>query len=42
MLGHLPVVKWLAKQPHWEGTLGNARRSPSATASPNPARTVSR
>lgn len=30
MIIHLAVAKWLAKQPRWEGTLGNTRLSPIA------------
>jgi len=32
MIIHLAVAKWLAKQPRWEGTLGNTRLSPIAQA----------
>ena len=30
MIIHVAVAKWLAKQPRWEGTLGNTRLSPIA------------
>lgn len=30
MVVHAAVAKWLAKQPRWEGTLGNTRLSPIA------------
>jgi hypothetical protein len=30
MIVHTALAKWLAKQPRWEGTLGNTRLGPAA------------